>query len=193
MRIHIELTGKTPLMMHNERLSDPDDEYTKQIKELTAKKTGKTEKDNELISKLEWRGGIYEDGKGNVVVPTKNILKCFREAAAVTKSGRKIARGLSPFELMAALIIDGPRHIDKLIDNEKYYDRRQVKVPSGRVKRTRPIFPIWKFGTDFELLDDVLNFDELVSIIDLAGRASGLCEARILGYGRFDAKITKVK
>jgi hypothetical protein len=193
MRIHIELTGKTPLMMHNERLSDPDDEYTKQIKELTAKKTNQTEKDKEHISKLEWRGGLYADDKGNIVVPTANTMRCFREAAAVTKSGRKIARGLSPFEMMAALIIDGPRHIDKLIVDPKYFDRRQVKVGAGRVKRTRPIFPKWSLGTDFELLDDVLNFDELANIIDLAGRAVGLCDCRILGYGRFDAKITKVK
>jgi hypothetical protein len=29
MRVHIELTGTTPLMMHNERLSDSDDAYVK--------------------------------------------------------------------------------------------------------------------------------------------------------------------
>lgn len=193
MRIHIELTGKTPLMMHNERLSDPDDPYTKQIKEITAKRTNQTENDKEMISKLEWRGGIYADDKGNVIVPTANLTRCFREAAAVTKAGRKIARGLSPFEMAMPLITDGPRHIDKLIADPKYFDKRQVKVGNGRVKRTRPIFPKWSVAADFELLEDVLNFDELASIADLAGRAVGMCDARILGHGRFEAKVSKIK
>jgi hypothetical protein len=33
MRVYLELIGRTPLMMHNERLSDPDDGYSKQIRE----------------------------------------------------------------------------------------------------------------------------------------------------------------
>jgi len=193
MKIHIQVTGKTPLLMHNERLSDPDDEITKKIKEITAKRTHATENDKEQISKLEFRGGLYLDLKDNLVIPTANLIRCIREAATVTKAGKKISRGLSPTEMHVPLTIDGPNNLDKIIKEDRYFDRRQVKVNNGRVKRTRPIFQTWSFETYFELLDDVLNFDEFVRIIEMAGRAVGLCDARILGFGRFDVKVSKTK
>jgi hypothetical protein len=177
--------------MHNERLSDQDDPIVRQIKELTDKRRNQTDSDKELISKLEWRGGVYVDTGGELVMPLSNIIRCFREAAAITKEGRKIARGLSPSEMTVPLRTDGSRKIEELITQEKYFDRRQVKVGNGRIKRTRPIFHKWGLVASFELLDDMLNFSSLTNIADLAGRAIGLCDARILGYGRFDAKISK--
>jgi hypothetical protein len=192
MRVHIELTGTTPLMMHNERLSDPDDEHTKQIKEITSKRTNQTEKDKELVSKLEWFGGLYTNGSKEPIIPSANTVKCFRETAAVTKEGRKVARGISPLTLHSPLIYDGPKDLLKLYANPAFVDRRQVKVPGGgRVKRTRPIFPAWGLVVDFELLTDVLDFSRLQDIAALAGLATGLGDARILGYGRFKAKVTK--
>jgi hypothetical protein len=193
MRIHIELTGKTPLMMHNERLSDPDNEFTKQIKEITDKGTNQTEADKVLLSKLEWRGGIYANNDGEVIIPSPNMIRCLREAAAVTKEGRKIARGLNPYELMMPLMTGCSRRVDDLFKDPAFADKRQVKIGRGRIKRTRPIFPRWAVAGDFELLEDVLSFAGLVNIVDLAGRAVGLCDARLLGYGRFEAKITKGK
>lgn len=190
MRVQINIMGRSPLLMHNERLSDPDDEYVRQIKEITSKKKNQTDSDRDLLSKLEWRGGLYEQN-GEVVIPTANLIRCFREAGKVTKAGQKIVRGISPAQLSMPLVTDGPRKVDILIKDQKYFDRRQVKVGTSRVKRTRPIFPVWSLAAAFELIDDVLNLSELVSIADLAGRAVGLCDARILGYGRFEAKIVK--
>ncbi len=192
MRIRIEITGKTPMMMHNERLSDPDDEYTKQIKEITDKGTNQTEQDKQVLSKLEWFGGLYTNGSKEPIVPTANLVKCFRETAAITKDGRKIARGLSPLALHSPLIYDGPKDMAKLYATPGYADRRQVKVGRGRIKRTRPFFPQWAIAAEFELLTDVLDFKRLADIAELAGLATGLGDARILGFGRFSAKVSKV-
>ena len=192
MRIRIELTGTTPLMMHNERLSDPDDEYTKQIKEITDKGTNQTEQDKELISRLEWYGGIYTNGSKQVIVPTANLIKCLRETATITKDGKKVARGLSPLALHSPLQYDGPSDLAKLYANPTFADRRQVKVGRGRIKRTRPMFPQWGLATDFELLQDVLDFGRICDITELAGQATGLGDARILCYGRFKSQVAKV-
>lgn len=191
MKISVTISGKTPLLLHNERLSDPDDPIVRQIKELTDKRRNQTDVDKDMVSKLEWRGGLYSDLNGELVMPLANIIRCFREAATMTKEGKKVARGISPLEMTVPLLTDGSRKVDELIAHEKYFDRRQVKVGNGRIKRTRPIFHRWSLVANFELLDDMINLSSLVNIADLAGRAVGLCDARILGYGRFDVRIAK--
>lgn len=43
-----------------------------------------------------------------------------------------------------------------------------------------------------ELLEDALDFADLVAVVELAGRVEGLGDARKLGYGRFEAEIEKL-
>ncbi len=191
MRIHIKMTGKTPLMMHNERLADPDDPITKQIKEFTDKGKNKTEKDNQHVALLEWRGGLYLDAKDEVCIPSANLIRCFYNAATPTKNGKNIELALSPAELSVPLQIGGDRHVDKLIRKPEYFNQRMVKVGRGRIKRTRPIFPTWALDADFELVDDTMDFATVVSIVELSGVGVGLGDARRIGYGRFHATVSK--
>jgi len=178
--------------MHNERLSDPSDEFTKAIKEITDKGVNQTDLDKELLSKLEWKGGVYHDDNRYPIIPSKSIVRCFREAAAITKNGKNIARAFVPTKLHFLLIDPhGQKTIDELCDMPIYIDRRQVKVGRGRISRTRPCFPKWAIAAQFSLLDDVMNLSTLQKIGELAGLAVGLCDARILGHGRFECKITK--
>src|SRR6516162_2113834 len=149
MRVTINITGTTPLMMHNERLSDPDDDYTQQIKELTSKHSNQTEQDKALVSKLEWFGGIYTNGSKELVMPAANIIRCFRATASYTKEGKKLAGGLSPTALYFPFLHDGPNDLDALFENRGFVDPRQVKVGRGRVKRTRPIFARWQVPSEF--------------------------------------------
>jgi hypothetical protein len=196
MRVQIQLTGTTPLMMHNERLSDQSDRFTILIKELTAKGKNKTTADDDDISKLEWYGGTYSNDKAEVVMRSANLIRCLRDAAAITKQGKGIARALSPLTMSVPLIVvNGPRLLDELWGDghTQWVDRRMVKPQRGRVKRTRPIFPKWKLIADFELLDTVMNFTTLQNICEIAGLSTGLGDARILGYGRFECKIVKLK
>jgi hypothetical protein len=192
MRIQIKLTGTTPLLLHNERLSDPDYEITKQIKQLTDKGQNQTELDKAQISRLEWQGSLYTNGTRELIMPAANIVKCFRETGAYTKEGKKVAGGLSPLNLYFPLLHDGPKDLEELYNKGPYIDRRQVKIGRSRIKRTRPIFPRWEVIADFELFEDVLDYSRLERIAADAGRAQGLCDARILGYGRFLSEIKKL-
>jgi hypothetical protein len=192
MKIQIDIQGTSPLMMHNERLANSEDPFTKQIKELTDKKTNKTDRDKAEISKLEWYGGIYANGSKELVMPSANVLKCLRDAAKATKEGQKVAAALTPMTLYVPFVYKGPKEIDAVFADPSFTDRRLVKVKSGRVLRTRPIFPQWGLSIQFTLLDTVMNYGNIERIAETAGQATGLCDARILGYGRFDAKVKKL-
>jgi hypothetical protein len=190
MRIKLELRSTTALMMHSERLANPQDPITKQIAAFTSKKKNKTDADVAEISRLEWYGGLYTDADGNIVIPSANIAKSLRDAGTVTKSGKKIEQGLTPYALNVPLILPGNvRHQDKLWGKPEYIDKRLVKVGQARIVRARPIFSNWGVVAEFELLEDVLNLDDFIAIAELAGRATGLGDARRIGYGRYTAKV----
>ena len=191
MKINVVLTGTTALLMHNERLSDPADQFTRAIKEITDKGTNQTDLDKEHISALEWMGAVYHDNERRPIMPSKCIVRCFREAAAITKNGKKIAGSFTPAALHFLMIHPGPKTVDELCKMPMHIDRRQVKIGRGRISRTRPIFPQWAVQAQFSLLEDVMNLSTLQKIGDLAGMAIGLCDARILGHGRFECSITK--
>jgi hypothetical protein len=192
MRIKVTLEGVTPLMMHNERLANSEDQFTRQIKEITAKGKNQTDKDRADVSKLEWYGGLYTDANGNLVIPAANIIKCFRDRATATKEGKKIAAAITPTALNFPLINGGPSNPDEIFKKPEYIDKRSVGIGRKRVTRTRPIFHRWSVVSEFELVDEVMNLSDFERIAEGAGVSTGLGDARIIGYGRFKAKVKKL-
>lgn len=192
MRIHLTIKSTSPLMLHNEQLSDPENKFTRAIKELTDKGTNQTDADRAQIRRLEWQGGLYvNDGK--VVIPVANLIRCFREAAAMTKKGKDVAGCVIPVGgMFLPLIYDGPTDISKLFADDRFVDSRQVKVGRGRIKRTRPIFHKWALAADVELMEDAMNVSTFEAIVERAGLIKGLGDGRIIGFGRFEGKVAKV-
>lgn len=191
MRVALTLTGVTGLVMHNIRLADPDDEYVRAIKELTAKKRNKTDADNAEIGKLEWFGGLYHDPEIGVYMPTWNVIRCMEQAAKITRQGTTLVRALAVMADRVPLEYDGPKDVASLWEKPEYRWRTMVGVQNQRVARVRPIFRRWSVKLEAELLDDVLNPDDFVRIAQRAGLAEGLGDARKLGYGRFTAEVRK--
>lgn len=191
MRINLTINGTTPLMLHNDRLSDPEDEITKAIKELTDKGVNQTEVDRAQIRRLEWQGSLYVS-ENKIVMPSANLLRSLRDAAAMIRKGKDIAGALIPISINQPLIYDGPSEINKLYLDDRFVDSRQVKVGRGRIKRTRPIFPKWSLSAVFELMEDAMNLSTFQGIFERAGMVKGLGDARILGYGRYEGKVAKV-
>jgi hypothetical protein len=191
MRFALELTGATPLVMHNIRLADEDDEIVMEIKKLTSKKT-KTKQDRDEIGRLEWYGGLYTD-QGKVVMPTENFKRCVAEIAKVRKLGKAVERAMLPLDgLHVPLIHDGPQSLEELCSSDVYRLRKSVGVMGRRVTRVRPRFPAWGLTLSVELLADVMDPGTFVDLVHLAGRAEGLGDGRRIGYGRFSATIKEV-
>lgn len=191
MKVSIELRGTTPLLQHNARMADPDDEFVRAIAEITGKRK-KTEDDRKAISRLEWYGGLYINGAGPVM-PTGNIRKCIIESAKVDKLGKQVGRAFAFSDLNAPLSYEGPRDVDELFKQEQFQHRASVGIGARRTMRTRPVFPTWAVVAEGNLVTDVLDFDDFQRIVERAGIIEGLGDNRVNGYGRFDGKVVAAK
>jgi hypothetical protein len=189
MRVTLELTGTTALLCHNVQLADPDNQFVREMKVLTAKKTNKTEDDRRAVERLEWYGGLYSvNGINGPVLPTANLRKCLNEAAKVTRQGKQVERSLLFLDLHVPIIFDGSRDIDELYAQPAHHNRASVRVGTGRVMRVRPCFPHWAIVANAELLEDVMDLIDLIRILERAGLVEGLGDNRRNGYGRFVGK-----
>ena len=190
MKISIEITGTSPLLMHNPRMVDPEFELNREIKAITSKRK-KTDDDLSKIEMLEWYGGLYEVD-GVVVHPTSKPRKCFVNAAKISKQGKAVERSLSFMSLTVPLIYEGPKDIRKLFEDKRFHSRLSVGIGGKRVMRVRPQFFPWGLKLDGLFIEDAgLNFDEFERIVEIAGLAEGMGDNRVNGYGRFTAKVVK--
>src|SRR5690606_5591075 len=131
-------------------LADPFNEYTREMKAISGKRK-KTDEDLMRLSRLEFLGGLYTHD-GTVVLPTWNIKQSFRDGGKAIKQGTAIGRAFNPLDQFAPLEYDGPDTVDGLADDERFYDRRMVKVGTSKVLRTRPVFTEWacEFTADLD-------------------------------------------
>ena len=188
MHIKFEITGTSPLLMHNPQMVDPECEFNRQIKVLTAKRK-KTDEDLRQIELLEWHGGLYVQN-GVVVEPTSKLRKCLVNTARISKLGKAVERALSFGSLYVPLQYDGPSDIDELSKNKLFRSRLSVGIGTKRVIRVRPQFFPWSMTVDGIFVDDAgLNFDDLVRIVHMAGLVEGIGDNRVNGYGRFEGKV----
>lgn len=178
------------LLMHNERLSDPLDPYTKWVAEISKKRT-KPEQEIEEMARREWLGGGYwgtDNGPGgkvaDPVIPSWNIIRCLEEAAKRRKLGRDVVRGIYPIHDTVPLQYDGPRDADEMWESKKFHVRKGVNVSGRKVQRTRPCFANWKVEAEVEVDPEILDYNEVVLVAFDAGRYVGLGDNRPR-FGRF--------
>lgn len=194
--MQLTLTGTTPLIMHNERLADPYDQYSRAISAITSKRNNKTEDDDLEVSRLQFAGGMYYTPDTGPYLPGRNLIRCLRNTGnlvAKNKGGKKIERGFILLNLHVPLNYPGTRNVDAMWgDGTTYFvDRRIVKIPAGgRVPVTRPIFTDWSATFDFELDPQEIDLTDLQAYAERAGRIEGICDARRIGYGRFTTEVT---
>ncbi len=178
------------ILMHNERLADPLNPYTRWLAELTGK-TKKTEADQEEIARREFLGsGYWEvDGgpKGEIagpVIPTWNIIRCLQAGATRQKLGKHVVRALVPTDMQVPLIYDGPPDAANLWKSGLWHNRKGVVISGRRTMRTRPCFHDWRVEADLELDLTILDPDKVDQIALDAGRYEGLGDNRPV-FGRF--------
>jgi hypothetical protein len=190
MRVITMLTGTTPLVQHNIRLADPDDEFTKEIAKLTSKRT-KSQDDRESIAHLEFLGSLYV-GRQGPFVPSANLRKCFAETAVIRKLKKAMLRAAVPIEVELPIRHDGPTDPEALWLDPKYRYTTSVGVSGRKVTRTRPMFPTWSLEAEWELLTDALDFDAFKWVAETAGLVEGLGDNRVNNYGRFTTEVKQL-
>jgi hypothetical protein len=193
MQLRIEMTGTSPLVMHNIRLANQRDEIVLAIKELTSKPARhKTQDDADEIERLEFMGGLYWNEQDGIHLPTWNIVRSFEEAAKATRDGKNLMRAVTAHTMAAPLIYDGPATPELLWQDRNFRWSTMVGVQRAKTSRMRPLFRTWACSFDVELLTDTLDQVNFERVVERAGRVEGVGDARKLGYGRFSALVKVV-
>lgn len=173
MKLHVEITGITPLLMNRFNI----DEQQSKVKEknLTPRESAKRV--------------CYEDEDGKLYYPTTNIYSCLIEAGKFHKDGKvKVTTARSSL-IPAGVMIDGETIYFKEPQTWEV-DSRAVVVPStgGRIVCHRPRLDTWCL--EFTLILDTKMFSPkfIRTLVDDAGSKVGLGDfrpARKGIYGRF--------
>ena len=179
LSVRLFIQGLTPLLMHNERLADPFDVYTKQLSAVTSKRR-KTEDDQLLAQKIEWTGGLYWNEKLGPYIPGANVKRCIQGGGQVSKRGKDVLRGVFPREAEVPLsYTPNVRDLDAMWDAGCFLDRRSVRLTGSRkIMRVRPKFMPWSLETRLYLNPAIVDPDLCVEWLRLAGQVEGLGDYR---------------
>lgn len=181
MKFRIE--GTAPLLMHNGQLADPSTEWAREIRGVSSKRN-KTDEDHAELARLEFLGGLYINGDGEVAIPADVILGCVVKGAKQFKLGPKFNAGVFEVDQFSTLIYDGPTDPMKLYETGAFVDRRSVVIGRVRVMRTRPIFQNWALEFGLNVNADVIDPADVEKAVVRAGEVIGMGDYRPR-YGRF--------
>src|SRR6266498_918489 len=110
--------GGSAILMHNERLLDPLDPYTRAVAAISGVRK-KTDQVHLALGQAEFLGGLYTNGNGPCL-PAGNIIRCLQEGATRFKRGRDVLRGVYPAYDHADLVYEGPRDPQELWRSEGF-------------------------------------------------------------------------
>ena len=172
MKLDVEITGLTPLLMHRFNIEEHG-----------------LKKDKNLTPREEAQRVCYEDEKKRLYYPTTNIYACLIEAGKFHKEGKvKVTTARSSLIPAGVMIECEFVYFKKPKDWE--VDSRSVVVPStgGRIVCHRPRLDEWSL--EFTLTLDTKMFTPkfIRTLVDDAGCKVGLGDfrpARKGIYGRF--------
>lgn len=171
--------------MHNGRLSDPLDDFSKALKKITGKRS-KTEDDLEEMARLEFLGSLYLSG-GEPCLPGFCLEAGLAEAAKKTRQ-RKAAQASIFVPEDAKIIYKGPKDPDKLWKDKDFRIRASARVMNSRIIRTRPIFKEWQVDVSVSFDEGTFNPEDIESLLKVLGESVGLLDWRPK-FGRFTVKM----
>lgn len=176
------------MLQHNGRLANPLDPYTRAIKAISGKRK-KTDEDLMEMMRLEARGACWETTDGEVGIPNAAVWRSIYNAATAFKRGEDMKRALGFADVTVPISVSGERLVcDEFVKDFDNIDYRPVVIQRSRTMRARPIVREWSSVHEFTLLEDVIDVDNLVPILERAGRLVGLGDWRPT-YGTYVAEM----
>lgn len=167
--------------MHSGQLTDPLNQHSRSIAEISAKRK-KTDADYKELGRREFFGSLYLMG-GKPCIPGEMLEAALIRGAMKEKRGPQAKAGLL-VEHNTALEYEGPREPQALWDDERFRLRVAVKVGQAKVMRTRPRFDGWAASIQVKFLPTLLNAREVRSFLVAAGEQIGIGDWRPR-FGRF--------
>lgn len=177
------------LMMHNEQLANPMNEYTQALAKLTHKR-GKNIEDHKAIAEIEFQGGLYHDAKAGPYIPAKCLNKCLVMGARRRKLGKLFEQMIIVDREVNPVGYVGPRGRKELwgemdeAGNHPFADQRLVGVNKARTLRTRPLFVGWSCGFLIKSIDGAVDGHDIETALE-AAQSIGILDGRPVYAGQF--------
>jgi hypothetical protein len=179
----------TRLMMHNEQLANPFNEYTQELAKLTHKR-GKTIEDYRAIAEIEFQGGLYFDAKAGPYIPARCLNKCLVMGARRRKLGKMFEQMVLVDREVNPVIYKGPRSRKELwsalspTGEHAFADQRLIGVNAARTLRTRPLFTDWRCDFIVKVIDGAVDAADVETAIE-AAQSIGILDGRPVYAGQF--------
>jgi hypothetical protein len=191
---NIKITGINYLLQNNPQTVDPFNRFSKAMKVITKKRTGKTEDDLIELGNIETESKLYFDEKIGVYVPTRWLTEAICTGAfSVIKTGKDRMRGgIFAVEEKAKLVYKESGKVKTIADvvmNPTF--RHRALLPQGQVRIPKdfPIFKDWSFETAIEFDDSVVDFSGLKQVVERTAKYVGFGDFRPT-FGRAIAEVT---
>ncbi len=186
-QLKFRVRGVCPLLMHNGRLSNPLNSFSKAMKKISGKRS-KTDEDFAELARVEFLGGLYTDKEGHPVLPGELIEATIVSGAKKKRRGPAAKAGII-VEGDALLVYSGPKTAEKLVEDDAFRNSSSAKIQQNRIIRTRPQFNEWECEFTVHYLPDQVDPGEVKEWVEIAGRVCGFGDWRPR-YGRFEVLET---
>lgn len=218
---HVKLTGRTPLLLHNDNLEWAD--HMEAWKNNPENKRNSKAGDDRTPA-WRWIGACYHDGKV-IALPQGNIMRSIMEGGAMVpvpggRSGKtfkaQTQSGMMSVDPYWALcnehgqLIDWPSvlalkdiqdfgmHLEAVKDLGFTLNVKRAAIGKSKHIRVRPEFAVgWSCMGQLAVWDAQITETALLSILTYAGQYKGLCDWRPGGrtpgpYGTFEATLKQI-
>lgn len=217
---HVEITGKTPLLMHHDNI-DWSDEMASWQTDPANKASSKAGDDR--TPGWRWIGSLYHDGE-HVAMPSDNLMRCAMEGGAMvlvpgaknsktfkaqTQSGMQIGEPFWKLKCNGSGNIPmGP--INALLKQNEFTANRtavtdlgfllfvkRAKIGQSKHVRVRPRFDTWSCSGTINVMDEKITQRVLQDVLTYGGQYKGLGDWRPGGrtpgwFGTFTASVDAV-
>ena len=212
----VTITGKTPLIMHQDNIEWSD---TMEAWKLDPKNKAASKPGDDRTPPYRWLGGLYHDG-AQIVLPSDNIMRCLMAGGAMlpTGKGQKTFKSQTQSGMMAPdihwpLLVNGHTiSVERIL---RGYETRtweawnalaeelgfmlflkRAKIGQSKHVRVRAKFDRWSATGNIVVLDEAITQPILEQIGTLSGQYAGLCEWRPGGktpgpHGMFSFEVLK--
>lgn len=185
--IKVKLIGVCPMLTHNCQLADPLNEYAKELKKVSSKRS-KTDEDHAAMAEIEFMGGLYLDDKEKPILPSEVVEATIIGGAKKERMGPAAKAAVFVMEDFKMTKYDGPKNIKKRMSDTRCFDRRLVRVQANKVARTRPKYTNWEAQGVITFDNEQVDEDVLLRWLETAGQQLGVGDYRPK-FGRFEVKV----
>ncbi len=194
MQNRFRISGISALLMHNGAAGlDTRSPVSREIAAIAAKRGGnRTETDEERLHELECQRSLWLDAGGAPAIPAAAVRAAIETGARRRKQGPLVRGGL--IVLKTVFAYDRERYGATL---EEIGSKAQYTVPvvvnRSRVNRTRAKFdPPWRCTVTVDVDEELIDREQLLEWLEIAGRQVGLGDWRPEKsgeFGRFNVEL----